>query len=1018
MALSGLRLEAPRPVMIVAFRRNERYAGGGLGERTVYSGVHAFQRRLTLNPLATGTPLADNRSGGASLGDPLLTTKLNVPPTRSNLVVRPRLLERLEEGSRDMLTLISAPAGSGKTTLLGEWVLGSELPVGWLSLDEGDNDPTSFFSYLISALQIVEPDIGEGILRSLHSSQPPPTQAVLTALVNEIAAISKRNVALVLDDYHVIRNETIHAALAFLLEHLPPHVHLIIASRTDPPLPLARLLVRGHLTKLAAPDLRFTPEEVGSFVNEAMGLDLSAEDLAALEERTEGWAAGLQLAALSLRDREDVSRFISAFAGTDRHVFDYLAEEVLDRQSKDTRSFLLETSVLDRLSGSLCDAVTGQGGGQAKLEELERMNLLVVPLGDERRWYRYHHLFSDFLRQRLRQESPKLVFELHRQASAWHERNGTASEAIGHALAALAAGDFDRAGDLTERLAGDMEGSGEVPALERLLRALPEEVLRSRPRLQIFYAVYALCGSGQFDAAEARLRDVERMLGLGGVGLSEAPSSIPTVAIEDEQLANRAGEVATVRAFIACVQADTKSAIGFGRRALTLLAKDNFSFRTVAAMNLAEAYLDSGDLVAASRAVGEALDVGRAARFPFRIARTLVQQGRLQAIRGRLSEAAETYERVLRLAAQHGEAVFLVEGGEAHIGLGELLLERDDLEAATHHLQGGIELLLKWSGLGSVTSRLLEGTEAHERASGPEDVSVDFDAAGPLFTGYLALARTRQAQGDMQDAFEALRKAEAIAQNPHIESRWKVRIEAWRARLYMAQDDVKAAGRWTQERGLSAEDEFEYSPETELEYATLTRLLIAQGKHEEALRLLERLLEDAEAGGRGWSVIALLALKALALRRQKDELGALATLRRALTLAEPEGYVRTFAEEGKTMLDLLRRLLRMQSREPPGAESKVSPEYVGKVLEACRVDVTAPTRASSRGTVGVFVESITERELEVLRLLDSELSNREIAQRLFVSLDTVKSHTKHIYAKLGVRARHQAVGRAKELGLL
>jgi LuxR family maltose regulon positive regulatory protein len=968
-----------------------------------------------LKPPATSTPSADIMSDGASLGDPLLTTKLNVPSTRTNLVVRPRLLERLDEGSRGKLTLISAPAGYGKTTLLGEWVLRSEVPVGWLSLDGGDNDLTLFLSYLINSLENVEPDIGEGVLRSLHSPQPPPTQAVLTALVNELAAISMRDLALVLDDYHVIRNEAVHAALAFLLEHLPPQMHLIIASRTDPPLPLARLLVGGHLTMLAAPDLRFTPEEVGSFLNEAMGLELSPEDLAALEERTEGWVAGLQLAALSVRGREDVSRFISAFAGTERHVFDYLAEEVLDRQSKGTRSFLLWTSILDRMSGPLCDAVTGQGGGQAKLEELERMNLLVIPLGNERRWYRYHHLFLDFLRQCLRQESPKLVHELHRRASAWHERKGTASEAIGHALVA---GDFDRAGDLTERLVGDMEGSGEVPALERLLRALPDEVLRTRPRLQIYYAVYALCGSGQFDAAEARLRDVERMLGLGDVGLSEAPSSMPTVKIEDEQLANRAGEVATVRAFIASVRADTESAIAFGRRALTLVAEDNFSFRTVAAMNLAEAYLDSGDLVAASRANGEALDVGRAARFSFRIARTLVQQGRVQVIRGRLSEAAEIYERVLRLAAQYGEAVFLVEGGEAHIGVGELLLERDDLEAATHHLQEGIELLLKWSGLGVATSRLLEGTEAHERASGPEDVSVDVDAAAGVIAGYLALARSRQAQGDTQGAFEALRKADRIAHNPHIESRWKVRIEAWRARLYVAQDDVKAAVRWAQERELSAEDELGYSLENELEHMTLARLLIAQGKHEEALRLLERLLGDAEAGGRGWSVIALLTLKALALRTQRDEPGSLAALRRALTLAEPEGYVRTFADEGAPMMDMLRRLLRVQSREPPGAESKVSPKYVGKLLEAFRASVTASARASSRGPAGLFLEHITERELDVLRLLDSELSNREIAERLFVSLDTVKSHTKHIYAKLGVRARHQAVGRAKELGLL
>jgi LuxR family transcriptional regulator, maltose regulon positive regulatory protein len=1001
--------------MSVALRGNGRYAGGGLGEDTVYTGVNAFRRRLPLKPPATRTPSADNRSGAVSLGDLLLTTKLNVPSNRSTLVVRPRLLRRLDEGSRGKLTLISAPAGYGKTTLLGEWVLRSEMPVGWVSLDEGDNDSTSFFSYLISALQTVETDIGESILRSLRAPQPPPTQVVLTALVNEIAAISNRNLALVLDDYHVIRNESIHAALAFLLEHLPPQMHLMIASRTDPPLPLARLLVGGHLTKLAAPDLRFTPEEVGSFLNEAMSLDLSAKDLAALEEHTEGWVAGLQLAALSVRGREDVSRFTSAFAGTDRHDFDYLADEVLDRQSKDTRSFLLQTSILDRLSGRLCDAVTGQGGGQAKLEELERMNLLMVPLDDERRWYRYHHLFSDFLRERLRRESPKLVFELHRRASGWHERNGTASEAIGHAVAA---GDFDRAGDLTERLAGEMGGRGESPVLERLLRAMPEEVLRSRPRLQIYYAAFHLTASGRFDAAEARLRDVERMLGLGGVGLAEDSSVIPTVAIENTVLANRAGEVATVRASMACFRGDTESAIAFGSRALTLLAEENLIHRSNAAYNLAEAYLDSGDLVAAKRANGEAFDASRAAGLHTWMAGSLNRLGRLQAMQGRLCEARGTYDRVLRLAAELGEIGILGAEGEAHIGVGELLLERNDLEVAMRHMQEGVESLLKWSGLGDVTSQLLEGTEAHRQARRPEDVSVDLDATGPLFDGYLALTRARQAQGDTQGAFEALRKAESIAPNPHIGARWKSQVEAWRASLRLAQGDIKAAARWAQERGLSAEDELCCSPVSEFEHLTLARLLIAQGKHEEPLRLLERLLEDAEAGGRAWSVIALLSLKAVALRTQSDEPGALAALRRALILAEPEGYVRTFADEGTTMVDLLRRLLRVQSREPPGAENKVSPEYVGKVLEACGAGVTAPTRASSRGTAGLFLEPMTERELDVLRLLDTGLSNREIAQRLFVSLDTVKSHTKHIYAKLGVRARHQAVGRAKEFGLL
>jgi LuxR family maltose regulon positive regulatory protein len=967
-----------------------------------------------LDPVAKGISPAENSSGDVTLEDRLLATKLYIPSTRTNLVARPRLTERLEEGTKHKLTLVCAPAGFGKSTLLSEWVLGSLLPVGWLSLDIGDNEPARFLSYVISALQTVEADVGKGTLSLLRSSQPVPIQVGLTELVNELAAVP-HDLALVLDDYHVIENDAIHTALTFLLEHLPPQMHLIIASRTDPPLHLSRLLAGGHLTKLSASDLRFTFEETAAFLNKAMELNISAEEVATLEDKTEGWIAGLQLAALSLRGREDASRFVSDFTGTNRHIFDYLAEEVLDSQPENARTFLLQTSILDRLSGPLCDAVTRRGDGQMTLEKLEGANLLLVPLDDERRWYRYHHLFADFLRERLRRESPERVVELHRRASEWHERNGRASEAIGHAVAA---GDFDRAGDLTERLAGEIAGRGQGPALERLLKTLPEEALRHRPRLDILYAAYALCGSARFDAAEARLRNVERRLGLEGVDLDNASSVSPSVAFEDKERANLAGEVAKVRAFIATVgRGDTRSSIAFGRRALTLLAEDNFGARHVAAINLADAYLDSGDLVAASRAIGEALDAGRAARFPTRIAAALVLQGRLQALRGRLSEATETYERILRLAAKHGE-VASREEGEAHVGMGELLLERDELQAATRHLQEGVELLLKWSGLGDATTRLLEGTNAHEWAGWPEEVSIDFDAAAGVVTGYLVLARTRQAQADAEGAFEALRYADQIAQNPHIESRWKVRVEAWLARLRMAQGDIKAAGRWAQQRGLSAEDEFEYSPESELEHTTLARLLIAQGKHKEASRLLERLLEAAEAGGRGHTVIEVLILKALALQAQNDEPGALGALRTALTLAEPEGYVRIFADEGAPMADLIRRVLKARRREPPDIEGDVPLEYIGKLLEALDAPVTAPPKAHVRGPGALVLDPITERELEVLKLLDSDLSNREIAASLFVSLATVKTHTKHLYRKLGVRARHQAVARARELRLL
>jgi len=481
----------------------------------------------------------------------------------------------------------------------------------------------------------------------------------LTRLLNEIAAVPK-DFALILDDYHLIDDEAVHATLAFLLEHLPPQMHLVIASRTEPPLTVSRLLAGGELTNLTASDLRFNDEEASDFLGEVMGLDLSADDIAALEKRTEGWIAGLQLAALSMRGRDDISGFVSSFAGTDRHVFDYLAEEVLDRQPEDTRMFLLETSILDRLNGPLCDAVTAGEGGQARPEELERANLLMVPLDDRRHWYRYHHLFSDFLRQCLRQENPEMVSRLHRRASEWHESNGTDNEAIGHALAAR---DFERAAGLIERLEDLMLGCGETPILERLIKTLPEEIIRSRPRLYMSYAIYVLMtGDGRWDTAEAALRDVEQLLGIGGEGIVEPSTVSPVEVIEDEERAWLAGHVATARANIAYEgRGDLRSAIALNRRAVELLAgEERASARSIAACNLTECLLDIGDLPAASRAIDEAIEISLAAGHPAQVGWSLCLLGLLQTIRGRLSEAMKTYERVLRFTADHEEAGVLL----------------------------------------------------------------------------------------------------------------------------------------------------------------------------------------------------------------------------------------------------------------------------------------------------------------------------------------------------------------------
>src|SRR3712207_5241388 len=453
------------------------------------------------------------------MSTPILATKLYVPPPQPRVVLRPRLIERLNEGLHRKLTLISAPAGSGKTTLVGEWVAAVERPAAWLSLDEGDNDPTRFRSYLVAALQTVAPDIGESVLGVLGSPQPPPTESLLTALLNEISTIPD-DFVLVLDDYHVVDARAIDDALVFLLEHLPPRMHLVIATREDPHLPLARLRARGQLTELRASDLRFTLSEAAEFLNSVMGLGLSAEDIAALESRTEGWIAGLQLAALSMRGREDVSGFIRAFAGDNRYIVDYLVEEVLQRQPERIRSFLLQTSILERLSGPLCDAVTGQEEGNARLEALERGNFFVVPLDDKRHWYRYHHLFAEVLYAHLMAEQPDLVATLDRKSTGWYEQNGLLSDAIRHALAAE---DFERAASLVELAALEMLGSGQEDTLFGWLEALPDELVGSRPVLSVYYA-FASLGHIGLEAAEACLQEVERWLDTTA-DTSEEPAS-------------------------------------------------------------------------------------------------------------------------------------------------------------------------------------------------------------------------------------------------------------------------------------------------------------------------------------------------------------------------------------------------------------------------------------------------------------------------------------------------------------
>ena len=910
---------------------------------------------------------------------PILATKLYIPPPRPKAVLRPRLIERLDEGLHRKLILVCAPAGFGKTTLLGEWVAALPHPAAWLSLDEGDNDPARFLSYLVAALRTIAPSMGEGVLDALGSPQSPPTESILTALLNEMAALAEDSV-FVLDDYHVIHATAVDDALTFLLEHLPPRVKLVIATREDPPLPIARMRARGQLSELRAADLRFILTEAAGFLEGAMGLKLSAEEMAALEERTEGWIAGLQLAALSMRGREDVGEFIRAFAGDNRYIVDYLTEEVLGSQSDRIRSFLLSTSILDRLSGPLCDAVTGQEGGNARLEALERGNFFVVPLDDKRRWYRYHHLFADVLYAYLMAEQPDRVPVLHRRASEWYEHNGSVADAIRHALAAE---DFGRAADLVELAVPEMRRSRQEVTLLGWFEALPDELFRVRPVLSVHYAG-TLLQSGRLEGVEDRLRDAERWLDTGAdVGERPEGSSAEMVVVDKEEFRRLPGSVAIYRAGIALVVGDVLGTVKYARRALDLAAEDDHFRRGSAAALLGLAYWTSGDLEAGHRSYADGMahllrigHVSDAIGCAIALADMRIGQGRLR-------DAMGTYERGLRLATEQGEP-FLRGAADMHVGMSEIHHERNELDAATKHL--------------------LRSEELGEFAGLPQN----------RYRWRVAMARICEAHGDLDDALDLLDEAERLYVGDFFPD---VRpVAARKARVWVAQGRLGEALVWARDLGLSAHDDLGYL--REFEHISLARVLIALYKNDreersihEAMGLLERLLQAAEEDGRIGNVIEILVLQALAHEAQCESLSAFVPLERVLTLAEPEGYVRTFVDEGPSMEQLLLE----------AAARGIMPDYTGKLLAAFEAEGRRDSDDSPRPTPPAsqpLAEPLSDRELEVLRLIAQGLSNREIGERLFLAIITVKGHNRNIFRKLQVRRRTEAVARARELGLL
>jgi LuxR family maltose regulon positive regulatory protein len=908
-----------------------------------------------------------------------LATKLYIPPPRPRVVLRPRLIERLNEGLHRKLTLISAPAGFGKTTLLSEWLAGRERPAAWLSLDGGDNDPARFLAYLVAALRTIAADIGEGVLGALQSPQPPPTESVLTALLNEIDTVED-DFILVLDDYHVIDARPIDDALAFLIEHLSPQMHLVIATREDPNLPLARLRARGQLTELRAADLRFAASEAGEFLKGAMGLDLSAEDIAALETRTEGWIAGLQLAAISIRGREDVPGFIRAFAGDNRYIVDYLVEEVLQRQPERVRSFLLQTSIVDRLSGPLCDAVTGQEDGRGMLEALERSNLFVVPLDDKRHWYRYHHLFAEVLRAHLMAEQPDQVPTLHRRASEWYEHNGSAADAIRHALAAA---DFDRAADLVELAVPAMRRSRQEATLLGWLKALPDEQVHVRPVLSVDYAG-ALLQGGEFEGVEARLQGAERWLGTTA-DMRERPEapSAEMVVMDEEEFRRLPGSIAMLRAGQALALGDVPETVTYARRVLDLVPEDDYFRRGAAAAILGLASWTSGDLEAAHRSYADGMaSLQKAGNISDAVGGAIALAD-IRIAQGRLREAMRTYEHALQLATAQGDPV-MRGTADMYVGMSEIHRERNDLHAATQHL--------------------LRSKEQGEHTGFPQNP----------YRWPVAMARILEAQGDLDGALDLLHEAERLYVSdfsPNVRP-----VAALKTRVWVAQGRLGEALGWAREQGLSVEDDLSYL--REFEHITLARVLLARYTSDradrsihEAMGLLERLLQAAEEGGRMRSLIEILVLQALAHEAQGESPFALVPLERALTLAEPEGYVRVFVDEGGPMAQLLSE----------ATAHGIMPDYTGRLLAVFEAEEHKSADESHLPPAlpaQSLIEPLSQRELEVLRLIAQGLSNREISERLFLALITVKGHNRNIFRKLQARRRTEAIARARELGLL
>jgi LuxR family transcriptional regulator, maltose regulon positive regulatory protein len=934
-----------------------------------------------------GPAAPEGRAAGL---DALIATKLHVPRARHGLVPRPRLVDWLTEALAGELIVVCAPAGFGKTALLADWARRSGRAVAWLSLDTADNDPVRFWRHVAAALGGARAGAGQRLTDLLGPRPPRSLEAVVTALVNELAA-APGEVVLVLDDYHLIEARAVHESVVFLLEHLPAGLRLAVACRADPPLPLARLRARGELAELRAGELRFTRQEAAALLRETAGPGLPDDAVAALEARTEGWAAGLQLAALSLRGQEDTASFVAAFSGSHRYVLDYLAEEVLDRQPEQVRTFLLETSVLEQLCGALCDAVTGRGGSQQLLEMIERANLFLVPLDEVRGWWRYHPLFADLLHVRLRQEQPERLPGLHRAAAAWCQQRGLADDAVRHALAA---GDAAWAARLVERHIGTTLAWGEGATVTRWLADLPGEQVRARPRLCALRAIQAIM-AGQagelerwLDAAEAASRAGERA--------EEAAEEQAAAGWEAGWLpADMPGTLTALRADLARLRGDAEGTIGLAHQVLARLPAggEGGGLRFNAEWNLARAFWLNGELGQAEHALAGLTAAAQPAGENLAMA-VRWEHGQVLRAQGRLRAALASYRQALAAGIQK-EGPELPALGMMHLGIAAVLYEQDELAGALEHategLAGARQLARGWS----VTP------------------------ARQLAEALVILAWIRWALGDQAAATAAISEAGEVGPSPDVVDLFNP-AGAERIRLLLAQGQVAQAAGWAAARRLDPDDQPGYPRERE--YLLLARLLITQGEPERARPVLGQLHASAAAQERTGSLIELGAVTAQALAACGEKARAVAALAEALALAWPEGYLRVFADEGAPLAAVLDQLIAGQRSGRMSPAPGVPQAYLRRLRAAFRPrdGRAVPPSALAAAEVAApgLAEPLTGRELQVLALLAAGTSNQQIASELVVALETVKKHVSHILGKLGAANRTQAVAHARALGLL